>query len=187
MYHMRGSRKQKHTLNNFHHLARRSFLTPTGGSRRFIFRPGVLLAGLTATAGFSSLVLAMHQQNSQVKSQFVSISTRADLDLPLLNDLSTANLTVDTVSDSNTQPTDGSDSDNNSRSQVTINNETIPLSNGTVHRSISDENGSMDVDVSINSSSSDDSNGRSSTRIDIDSTSRSRTRTNVHDVTRGSP
>jgi cytoskeletal protein RodZ len=187
MHHMRGSRKQKQSLNNFHLLARRSFLTSSRGSRRSVFRPGVLLVGLTATAGLSSLAIAMHQQNSQVKSQFISISTRSDLELPPINDLSTANITVDAVSNDSSQSAANSGPGNNS-AQVTINNETVPLDeNGTIHRSYNNENGSMDVDISIHSTASDDSNRNSSTRIDIDSTSHSRTRTNIHNVSRGSP
>lgn len=187
MHHLRGSHKQKRSLNSYHQLARRSFRISSGNTRRFIFRPRVIIAGLTATIGLSSLAVAAAQHDAQVKSQ-IQVTTESDIELPAIPNASTTDIKVDAFSNTETGQGANETASPNADTQVTINNQIVPLNeNGTVHRTVNDENGSMTVDISVDSSSSDTFNHDSSTRIDIDSSSRTRTQTNTENVSRGSP
>jgi len=67
---------------------------------------------------------------------------------------------------------------------VTINNEAIPVDNGTVERTFTDSNGSTySVKVNVDSNSTSDSSSRSHTDINIHSSGTSST----DNATRGSP
>lgn len=186
MNRMRGSRKQKRPLNDFHLLARRSF--SSRNIRRFVLRPRFLIVGLAATIGVSSFVIAAAQQNTQIKANLSSSTGFSSDSSADANNTSKADITIDASASETANPSNNN-SESETDTQVTINGENIPVNNGTVHRTITSDNGSLDVDVSINSSSSSNSRSNSSTRIDIDAGSNSSIRSTIrsNSTSRGSP
>ena len=167
MRRMRETQKQKLNLRNFHRLVRSS-LRPSSSRIRRIVRPRNLLVGLTATVGISSLAFAAHHQ-AEVNSQSIKAEISSTSKSPANNNQTSATITVDNNDKAqSTDKTTAQSTDDNA--QVTINNQPVPLENGTVQRTFTGSDGSTySVDISIDSHSTSSSSNNSSTDISIDS------------------
>jgi len=177
----REAQKQKLSLKDFHNLARSSL--QSSSKYRRLFRPRTLLIGLTATVGISSIAYAANDgaftpQPIKPVHSSASSSTTGD------THKTETTITVENSSGSNTPSAIETPTSSNSDAQVTINNQAVPLENGTVQRTFTDSNGSTySVDISIDSSSSMNGSSSSSTDIIIDSSSSSTS----ENSNRGSP
>jgi hypothetical protein len=97
----------------------------------------------------------------------------------LTNDLQSTAQTTVTAADDNTQPVAGgnqmsgdtSNGSSNSLTNVTVNNQRIPVpKNGSVTKTVSSNNGNTSVNVSSSSTSNSSSNTSSSTTLNVNTT-----------------
>lgn len=191
MHRNRNAQKQTLSLKNFSRFATSSPQPLALQKHRFKLTSSSLLVGLTATLGISSIAFAATQQGLHTKSnQINKASTSASTPLDNQHSMD-ANIQVQNSSKANgeTQQNDGSvqgaSVTNNGNTQVTINNETIPIDNGTVKRTFTDSNGSTySVTVNVDSNSTSQSSSHSYTDINVHSSGSS---SSTDNSTRGSP
>ena len=187
MYRDKKTRKQTLSLKNFARFASNSPRPLAIQKQRFKLRPSSLFVGITATIGITSIALAATQQNLHVKSNQInkastpsstSFDNKTSTDITIENSSSSGGA----VQQDNVQTQDSSQM-NSQDTQVTINNESIPLNNGTVQRTFTDSNGSTySVTINVDADSDLRSSSRNSMDIDIDTSS-----TTTDNMTRGSP
>ena len=181
---LHSTRKQTENLRSLPSLSRRSAqfiirrnITPMRAS-------GVLIVGLAATAGISSLAFALQHDPKpahQVLSPIIHASP-STASSSLQN--SDTSVTVENSQSSASPDPALSDTEPTVTGQATINNEVIPLTEGTVERSFTDSNGTEHtVTISVDGNSTTVQSSSSSTDVQIYSSSSS-TDTNT---TRGSP
>jgi len=190
MHRNRKAQRQTLSLKNFRTFAFHNPQPLALQKQRFKLRPSSLLVGLTATVGITSIAFAATQQGVHPKSnQFNKASTSTSTPLDNQHSID-ANVKIQnsSTSDGSTQQSNseaqGSSAIGNGNTQVTINNESIPMSNGTVERTFTDSNGSTySVKVNIDSNSTSESSSHSHTDINIHSSGTSTT----DNATRGSP
>jgi hypothetical protein len=146
---------------------------------------GVLFVGLAATAGISSLAFAMqHDEKPSHQTITPVIHTTAPAPESASQSSDTTSISIDseTSSSSNSQATAPAEA--TVSGEATINNEVIPLTEGTVERSFTDSSGTEHtVKISLDGQSTIVESHSSNTSIEITSSSSS-TGTNT---TRGSP
>lgn len=189
MYREKKAQKQTLSLKNFQRLASHNPQAFSLQKHRIKLRPSSLLVGLTATLGITSIALAATQQNVHIKSNQINKAPESS-SAPLNNKTST-DVTIESSnsSDGTNQSNDAAGAEsvtqtNGSNAQVTINNESIPVNNGTVQRTFTDSNGSTySVTINVDSNSTSNSSSRSHTDIDIKTSGN----TSVNNTTRGSP
>lgn len=189
MYRDKKTRKQTLSLKNFRRFALSSPQPPALQKPRYRFRSSSLLVGLTATVGITSIAFAATQQGFHPKSNQINKASTST-STPLHNQQSVnADINIQNAGSSNntTQQDEvapGAAAINNSNAQVTINNESIPINNGTIQRTFTDSNGSTySVTVNVDSDSTSESADHSYTDINIHSSGSS----SSDNMTRGSP
>ena len=182
-----STRKQTPTLLNLHSSAldtRFPLLKKTSP----MTTSGILFVGLAATAGISSVAFALQHDSPSpfvVSTSDFSHNSSSDGTVQSVNETSvdaTVTNSTDVTSDdtSSVAPSNASVS-----GEATINNEVIPLTEGTIHRSYSDSDGSQNsVTITIDGSTSVVNDTDSRTHIQVYSNSSSTTSENT---TRGSP
>jgi len=182
MNRMRGTQKQKLSLKKFHRLVRSSFRHSSHTVRKSLLRPRTLLLGLTATIGISSIALAI-QQDPHVKSQVIktTVQSKSSSEAPGKFQNTSTDISVQAP-----PPAENPSAVNHdANTQVTINSQPVPIENGEIHRTFTNDDGSVfSVDISVNSQSNSSNTSHASTDIDISSSSSSSSSDNS---TRGSP
>jgi len=178
----RSTQKQIHYLRNVSSFSRSSAPDIIRKNLPPMRASGLLFVGLAATAGISTLAFALQHDSSPNHRTFTPASqtTTPSSSSAQIDDSSVKVETSQTSTGPN--PTDNTPA---VTGQATINDETIPLTEGTVERSYTDANGNEHtVIISIDNGSTSVESNSSSTNIQLHSSSSSTSDTNK---TRGSP
>lgn len=190
MHRNRKARKQTLSLKNLTRFASNSPRPLVLQKHRIKLRPTSLLVGLTATVGITSIAFAavqqgFHPKSNQVNKASTSTSTPLDNQHSVNADINIQNAgSPDNAAQQDNSIAPGKTATNNGNTQVTINNESIPVDSGTVQRTFTDSNGSIySVTVNVDSNSTSQSSNHSYTDIDIHSSGSS----SSDNMTRGSP
>lgn len=180
---LQSTRKQTENLrsipsflrSNAHHNPKKAF-TPMRAS-------GILFAGIAATAGVSSLAFALQHSSkpTDLPAPIVHTATAAPYSSDAKNDTS---VIVENSAQIAPAKHESLSQSSTISGQATINNEAIPLTEGTIERHFTDSNGAEHtVTISINDGSASVQPDSSTTNIHVYSSSLS----NGTNTTRGSP
>jgi hypothetical protein len=150
---------------------------------------GILFVGLAATAGISSIAFALKHNTTPLSQSNAAANTSSSATPADTVNSSSVDTVIQTSSESpaasSSQEPATPTTSAEITGQATVNNEVIPLTEGTTERSYTDSNGTQHtVTINIDGESTSVSDNSDSTRIHIYSNSSS---TSSANPTRGSP
>jgi hypothetical protein len=184
--HRHSAQKQTHTLLNTRSIAPNTRFT-------LLRKPspmttsGILFVGLAATAGISSIAFALQHDAPTFSGTPLTSSSHGSTEGSAQSSNETSlDATITSSTNSSADTTDlNAVSEVSVSGEATINNEVIPLTEGTTERSYTSADGSQNtVTITVDGSTTVVNDSDSRTRIQVSSSSSSTTSENT---TRGSP